>query len=340
MNNDFERQWSALVGDRAVIGAVTTVPWPSEGVGEGKSMSLAALTLASLVASGFTTGSFARLAIRAVDEAGARIDVEPSRPGLIKFVGPTSAPIDLVSGTPVEGFFYRDPEDPGTAYLDANGLGPCVVSQGQVAFAIYCAGTKLSIASVARPDSVAVPAFAEWMRDFPDQWLQREAEVRASRGSLWDVAVAVGLAARLLEPDSPERRRALISDVRTRRVVEALAAPRLWARARSKPELDALERTAGAEAAVIAKAMPALADAVDPDDPVWADAQLVLRHRRDDLEGVRLLLHEATGEDRIGALLEDVDRTGETWSLSLPALDGDERLHRVSRVDPDAWWAQ
>jgi hypothetical protein len=62
---------------------------------------------------------------------------------------------------------------------------------------------------------------------------------------------------------------------------------------------------------------------------------------RDDLEGVRTLLLEAGGSERLDAALRPVDQAGLALAARLPRgfRLRDERLRRIALGDPAAWWA-
>ena len=84
----------------------------------------------------------------------------------------------------------------------------------------------------------------------------------------------------------------------------------------------------------------AIAD-VDARVEGWDDTVRELAHRRDDLEGVLLLLDGAGAGTAIRSSLAAVDHEGQVLRLAIEPdiLDNDERLRRAGLKDPDAWWA-
>jgi hypothetical protein len=88
-------------------------------------------------------------------------------------------------------------------------------------------------------------------------------------------------------------------------------------------------------------AMVQLEDRLEPDTSAWRDDWMTICHRRDDLEGVLLLLREAGAGERLVAALESVDHLGRLLVFHVPAgvVDADERLRRVRLGNPAAWWA-
>ena len=331
---------AASMGARESIGEASTLPWPVEEVGEGRGARLA-LTLAVLVANGFAGETFARVALDVVDRTGGRLEVLPSRPGIVKLVAPGSEAVDIACDHSATGAFELDPDDAGTAYFDAVALRQCIVRQGGMAFLFTADAATFSVAPIYQSArETEAPPFGTWLAGHSDAWLIREVTMRAASGSIWDVAVAVGIFARLFEPDDAGQCRQLGERLRTGSAADVLTAPRRWARALDDAGCDMLEAQTADEVRALRRGVTDLLERVNPDDRAWVDALVAICHRRDDLEAVRLLLFEARGTDVLRFPLGTVDDDATTLFPALPKLAlTDERLRRVRSVDPDAWWA-
>jgi hypothetical protein len=322
----------------ASVEKLVSVEWSSENVGQGRGAGEAALGLSDLVDSDFAGCRFVKPRLPHLEALGVTIRLLQDYPGIVQFTGPTGEPLSFRSVNPPVGL-RLDKEHAGTAFLDLTRLGPTIVSQGQVSVLVVGDAEALSIGLLQYHDNlswVSPPNFEDWLRSDTDAWLLQAVQDRASVRRLWDVAASVGVFARLFEPDSVERAREMAGRMRKGSLVETFAAPRRWARELATESRRVLEAAARDELAEIEEDIRALR--FETDDTVTR----VLRvcHRRDDVEGVRLLLREATGADVLAGAATLVDQLGNEWRLTLPFqfLIEDERLRRIALADPQAWW--
>ena len=122
-------------------------------------------------------------------------------------------------------------------------------------------------------------------------------------------------------------------------VQDGLATPRRWVRSLEPEQVSTMGRLALAEAERLGEAAGHL-ERSDPESDAWRDEWRQLCHRRDDLEGVRVLLAERGASQALDSHLAAVDRAGRALRMSAPLarLGPDERLRRARLADPDAWW--
>jgi hypothetical protein len=193
------------------------------------------------------------------------------------------------------------------------------------------------------PPVVDVPAsdVASWCADANDQWLISQVGERLEAGNAWEHSVAVGMYARLLRPSSGAAARERVQRVLKGEIDEPLARPTRWARSLTPEQLAFVEREALAEADGILLFIDELCEHIDPADPAWREDLLAWCHRRDDLEGVWLILREANAGKRLTAVMRTVDYLGHQFVSTIPAriVLPDERLWRAQCGDPDAWWS-
>jgi hypothetical protein len=180
-------------------------------------------------------------------------------------------------------------------------------------------------------------AFKVWLADCKDLWLRDAVARRARKFDLWERVASWGMYVRLRHRSAKEAQQ-LVRRTIEGRVDEASSAPRQWARRLPKPMLETIEKLAMGRALELERELVR-------DDVSWNSAALIdhflrLAHARDDLQSVDLLLSEAGQDAHLDAVLDSIDRHGRAFRFNLP-IDlqfQDERLERVSLVDPTAWW--
>lgn len=168
-------------------------------------------------------------------------------------------------------------------------------------------------------------------------WLQQEVARRSAPG--WDVAVALGMVARLWTP-APEDRKAELGRLRCGQptVAHMMSA---WAQAQPTSALDRALYEALARVDGLDEDLEDL-DGLAAEDPELAGRcayRLLLD--RDDLAGVPHVL----GAERAEPLTRALDRVDNVGRASLSVLgdvlpaDPGFRLSAVTWMEPDAWWA-
>jgi hypothetical protein len=305
-----------------------------------------ALAFSTLAASGFVDVPFASVAAPAL----GRLDAAVSSPGT--HVMRLSAPrghavhVRVPEGWRAEDVAYLPDEDPGTVYVDLS-AAPAVLVRGGADVVVLTADERgVVVTGVSRNvDAMAAleqpPVLGAWLAACEDVWLAEQVEPLSAAGDPWTAVVAAGMLGRLVAPGSPAQARVWLDAARRGDASESVRGPRRWAAALTGADVSRVEAQVLAEAAGLALDVEdAVADA-DARAEGWEDTVRELAHRRDDLEGVLLLLDAAGAAAATRAALAAVDREGLVLRLAIgdEALEDDERLRRAGLKDPDAWWA-
>ena len=120
----------------------------------------------------------------------------------------------------------------------------------------------------------------------------------------------------------------------------ATIAARRWTRGLTADQRTLIERFAIVRARDIAARLDRLQTHFGPADASLDLAWQALCWDRDDVDGIRVLLREASAGQALTAALRAVDEAGRAVRFSWPSdVDvHDERLQRISEADPGAWW--
>jgi hypothetical protein len=183
------------------------------------------------------------------------------------------------------------------------------------------------------------PGIAGWLRDSHDAWLRERVTQKLAVRCGWTNVVAAGMVARLEEPTAAEARAQVADLLAGRPSPLHVVAPRQWARTWTGAQVRTARDFAWAEVDVLHKDFDDLRhEAWYAEDPtravrLWREACA----RRDDLEGVRLLLHEA-GNDDLAFALECLDADARLAEMTVPVHAQTERQRRAWLRDPFAWW--
>lgn len=182
-----------------------------------------------------------------------------------------------------------------------------------------------------------------------DAWLADQAEEFLARNDPFEHVVAIGLIARLKPAPRKDALATAVNDLLAGTADLADEPERVWARGLAAEPMGYLEDAAIAATSALLRDLAALEDAVlGPDDrhvpdPRWPAEATRILHRRDDLEGVRLILAEAGCGARLAPALAALDSAGELLFAALPSWPGseaDERLRRALSVSPEGWWTR
>jgi hypothetical protein len=330
-----------------VVSETDRLSWAVSGESHAKGVvPAAALAFSTLAASGFVDVPFAVVSAQAL----GRLDAAVSAPGT--HVMRLSAPrghamhVRVPDGWRAEDVSYVPEEDPGTVYVDLAAVPAVLVRGGTDVVVLHADQRGVVVTGVARSvESMAPleqpPALGAWLAACDDAWLVEQVAPLSTAGDPWTAAVAAGMLGRLTTPGSPTQARAWLDAARRGEVSESIRGPRRWAAALSSSDVARLEAQAVADAAALALDVEEAVTDVDARADGWEDTVRELSHRRDDLEGVLLLLDAAGAADATRAALAAVDREGLVLRLAIgnEALEHDERLRRAGLKDPDAWWA-
>lgn len=183
----------------------------------------------------------------------------------------------------------------------------------------------------------------DWISAMTDGWLESIVARTLPGADSWTRTALAGMIARLTQGGDPPAGGAGVTDplMLLRRVSRSPSmAPRAWARALDRPQLAAIEEHARRRAMALEHDLDDLLAVLPLDADGIRHAWMQLCHRRDDLEGVRVLLREAGVGSGLDESLRHTDRAGRAMRINLG--DGistdDERLRRVALGDPAAWW--
>lgn len=307
---------------------------------------LTALAFSALAAGGFVDVPFADVRDAALGRLGAAVSSSATR--VVRVEAPPDVPlhVQLPDGLSDDDVAYVPEEDPGTAYLDLSRVPAVVVRAGADTVLLRASPGGLVVNGLERSTSVlaplqATPDLATWTGPCRDPWVVEQVGPLVSSDEAWSRVVAAGMLARLQMPASGAQAREWLAAFREGRVDESVAGPRTWARALGAADRAAIEAHALAECAALRLDIEDAADDVHAGAEGWPDLVREVAHRRDDLEGVLVLLDAAGVDGPLRKALARLDREGQLLRLSLPAdIDrDDERLRRAGLKDPDAWWS-
>jgi hypothetical protein len=316
------------------------------GVSEamGAKSALAMMTLAGMLSTSFHGGAFLRVASEAAQRLGFQIECLDVDTKVLRIANAASDAAQLrVDGPGIQGTgWHEDLGDANTVYVDGRVAPRFVVTGPNGSLVVEVATGRMWL----RGYPGGLPALAmldssvlAWCREAGDTWLASEVESRLARATPWQAGVCVGMCARLLEL-TPSETRVAAEMIRQGQSHPLIAAPRRWARGLSHDQRSTFERLALAE---VDRLFQALEDFEAPDvrdDLDWQAEWREVCHRRDDLEGVRVLLAEAGSVTTLAEELNDLDVLGRKVAFDIPvaSVPDDDRLIRSSTVDAGAWW--
>ena len=179
------------------------------------------------------------------------------------------------------------------------------------------------------------PTLADLLGGHPcAAWLSERHDALARSPAMVERAAAVGLVARLWEPEE----RALEAAILDGTVEHPSTVAVWWLRSLDNETLSTLEALAYQRAARLRDALCAL---VDADEDPSEEALRALLYERDILESVRTLLAYVGHGRRLGSELQITDFAAVTCYSAMPvtpALEADPLLRAVFLAEPDAWW--
>lgn len=307
----------------------------------------AALAFSALASMAFVGEPFSEVR----DAALGRVEVAVSSPTrrVLRVSAPAGTPLHVrvPEGADATELTHVPDEDPGTAYLDMSAAMAMVVRAGADIVLLQSDGggvlaTPLMPSPAALSGLAVLPDIAAWVRPCGDGWLVDQVEPLAGSPDAWTRLVAAGMLARLPMPADGAQARAWVAALRSGVVDATLAGPRRWIKSLDAADAQAIADASVAECASLSLDIEDAAASVDADAGGWDDAAREVAYRRDDLEGVLVLLDARGADAELRAALASVDRFGAALQASLPddwATD-DERLRRAALKTPGAWWGR
>lgn len=189
------------------------------------------------------------------------------------------------------------------------------------------------------------PPVETWITHMDNTWLQTMVEQILPTADTWTRTALAGQVTRLTEHALPAEAtaQAAAGDVSAllRSIAESPAMkPRTWVRTLDARALAAIEQHALRRAAALALDLEDLFTVLPADADDAREDWRKICHRRDDIEGIRVLLREAGTGDSLDRSLTATDRAGRSVRINLGTdiRTSDERLRRVALGDPGAWW--
>jgi hypothetical protein len=326
------------------LGASETYPWPELPAGEARGV-VAKVTLAAVL-SGTTPMNPAT--IPALEQIGVTVESADRAPWNVRLSTPVPNGVVAVriSGDAHDAVLTQSKET-NEAAVDLVKAGSVLITgpHGDVLATADAHGVTVSPVSgvvVERMATIEAPAL-EWLSNAQstDEWLRSEVSELLQRGGAWANIVAAALVARYSEPATPAVAKQWLEATLARQAVPALAAPRQWARQLKPAQVRTVQELARAEATRVELMLDDVADTAVPEEGPWQSAWLSVCHGRDDLEGVCILLHEASAAEVLQKPLARLDHTGRMVCSVIPRkfVTGDERIRRARRVSPESWWS-
>lgn len=332
----------------ATFGEGESLVFPADPTARGGAAANLALGLSALVASDFAGTRFDPTRLAVLERSGVRLEVLRDDRDIVKIVLPGGAQGAVRGLREDPDARQDDPLDPATRYVDLRRSGPVFaeIEEGNGVLLVP-EDDRIVIFPVFHAPPCVEPLaeigsdLATWCTACDDAWLVDQVRARVLDDP-WEHAVAVGLYARSLEPQSGERIRQVVERLSAGEVDEDFARASRWARALGPEQRRSIEDLALAEVDRLHARITDLAETMDLDDPSWREDLAELCRARDDLQGVRLLLIEAGAGRRIGASLPHLDAEGKLllWSLPRVIAVEDEQLRRAAAAEPAAWWTR
>jgi hypothetical protein len=347
------QQVPGLVGAFESLEEVPWEAWPDSDQGEARGVDVAALTLAAIVSSSVPLDAESRVFLPAKQEqleaCGVSLRMLEANPRILRLfseVPGLSAQVAKSEGDE-PGDYPVHRESDQAVYLEGtqtterrfvlkSPAGTVVLVTGKDGYRVQPVLQPIEIRALT---SVEAPV-SEWLTHSQDSWLNKTVADYLERGDSWSLCVGAGLFARLRSPE-PNMVADLYKKLMNGERDVASALPREWARTLKPDQLRTMEALALSEIEWVHQAVEALPQHLSPDVERWEADWFELCHRRDDLEGVRLLLDEGGEGNRLAVALASLDREGKLLVRSLPRRDLrlDERMTRVAKADPAAWWS-
>lgn len=327
--------------ETVAVGDAEVLPVPEEIVSKGATTT----GIASFqdVVEGTEETDFLELKVHAATVTGFSLERAERNPAIL-MARSHEAPFRL-EGQDAEGTWREDPE---TVLFDLARLKQPValLFADDTGIALRPTDDDFLIGPIlGRP--IDVPRFAAitsdievWVGEETDVWLAEKCRNHLKHQGLYHHVVAIGLLARLKTPEN------ITESVR--RIFEGEYDPvadreRAWARNLDENQIEAIETSAVAEVILLEEHLERLFEFVDSIDPSWHSAVLDALCRRDDLEGVRVLLAARIEDNALQMAVKSLDQTGLHFVISVPPLPEavrNVRLRRAASVNPEAWWVR
>lgn len=250
-----------------------------------------------------------------------------------------------------EPLWWQDPHDEGTvvlfdlqqmeavSLLQKDGTGVLLFSEENQLEVIPCYRHLLQVEPYAEIEGDEIRM---WLEGLEDAWLKEQILLRLEAGTPWDVAVAAGLYLRWRSLPGPQAKD-IVQQLLQGKSPPDFDRPWQWCRSLDASQIETLQRLMAEEISLLVEKMEPIEETVNPDDKRWCAELLDWLHRRDDLEGIWLLLRERGEEETLRSSRDALDQRGELWLASLPetpSLLHDPRVQRWQSLGGALWWSR
>jgi hypothetical protein len=329
------------------LGQSAELKWPTSEVSQalGKS-DIAVVSFVAMLATKFVGASFAPISHPVL--GGLELAALESHGRVVKIVGPAGTMLDIqaLEGTLRPGAnVYTPPEDPGTAYVDLVEVPALVVRTPAGGVVIGSTGQEIELVDLVRaielvPLARLNPPVSEWAAECGDSWLMDQIAAKIAGCNSWSRVVAAGMLVRFSQPASAQQAREWVQSLLAGQADKRLSEPLRWVRSLTDHEIASVEALALAEVETLVAECEAFEDAVARSTAGWEHKWRDLCARRDELEGVLLLLTEVEKSAGLSVALVRLDREGEVLRLAVPAGtdQADEWIQRAARKALGSWW--
>jgi hypothetical protein len=243
------------------------------------------------------------------------------------------------SSQPHRAILFAPQRHSTLSILRTDGLGILLSHDGQQLCGIMVFPQMIRIEKNEPLDPVPM---RHWLGELEDQWLRTQIEERLKLGTNWDIAVAVGLYARLRQ-HTGQRAKLIVQSLLSGEIDPIEDRPWQWSRKLSEPQSRQLQRLLTVNLSQLSEQMEYIEQSPAYDDPNWRESCKEILYGRDDIESVRILLCERKENDAIDSGIATFDANGEAFLAGLPHIAewlDDERFIRVLSVTPTCWWAR
>ena len=278
---------------------------------------------------------FRRASSARLESRGLSLAVLPQHPRIASLRSRPDSPLLVLEGGERDKDYVQTAEDPAAVYFSSSELRRVIVSDGQTLAVLWWDDSLGTYAARITDRSID-----KWAEACDDAWLADQIRRQAAVGGSWRQAIAAGLYARLYQPADSAAGAARVRDFRNGRIETRFTEPREWAKTLHETQAIRFESLALAEIDGLHAAMDDLEVALDEGSEEWVDAWRDICHRRDELEGVKLVLQERGKGAALQSTLEQLDRRGRQFLINIPegVLQPDIQLERANLLDPTAWW--
>jgi hypothetical protein len=286
--------------------------------------------------------------IPALEQIGITVESADRAPWNVRLFTPVPNGVVAVRvSSDAHNLVLTQPERANEAAVDLVRAGSVLISgpHGDVLARADAHGVTFAAVSgvIVEPTATIEAPALQWLStaQSTDDWLRSEVSELLQRGGAWANLTAAALVARYSEPSSSGVAKQWLEATLARQVVPALASPRQWARQLQPAQVRTVQELACAETTRLTLMLDDVAETAMPEEGPWQRAWLDVCHGRDDLEGVCILLREASASEALLKPLARLDNAGRMIRGVLPSafVTGDERTRRASRVSPDSWWS-